>query len=348
MSGGTDHTRYVAEFMLLGKHDVDRAGGKGAGLGELTRAGAKVPPGCVVTTAAFELAVDDSVRATARRLAAGDVDDTTALADAAAKLRRRVESAPLPPPVREAIGRHYRELDAAPVAVRSSATAEDGADASFAGLQDTYLWVRGEQAVCDAVRRCWASLYSAESLTYRGRRGLPEDGLSMAVVVQRMVEPKAAGVMFTRSPLTGDRSVIAVEGCWGLGSALVSGDVTPDSFVVNKVTGEVLSRSVPAKLRLHRMDPSGSGVLADDVPAELREMPCLSDGEIGELVRLGRAIERHFGCPQDIEWAITEAGEVFLLQSRPETVWAAREQPPVAVPKARAFDHVLDLLGGGA
>lgn len=353
MSGGTE---YVAGFLELGRDDVARAGGKGAGLGELTRARANVPPGCVVTTAAFDLAVDDAVRAQAARIveaATENPSDTGTVARAAARLRRRVESAPLPEPVREAILRHYRELDGGPVAVRSSATAEDGADASFAGLQDTYLWIRGEDAVCEAVRRCWASLFSAESLTYRARHGVTEDDLStasMAVVIQRMVEPRAAGVMFTRSPLTGDRSVIAVEGSWGLGSALVSGDVTPDSYVVNKVTGEILSRSVPAKLVLHRMDPSGSGVVTEDVPGELREAPCLSDDELGELARLGRAVERHFGCPQDIEWAISgesEGGEVFLLQSRPETVWAAKERAPVAVAKPRAFDHVLDLLGGG-
>jgi len=242
--------------------------------------------------------------------------------------------------------------DTAPVAVRSSATGEDGEGASFAGLQDTFLWVRGEDAVLDHVRRCWASLYRVESLSYRRRLGLPEGGLAMAVVLQRMVDARSAGVMFTRSPVTGDRSVVAVEGSWGLGSAIVSGEVNPDTFVVSKVTGEIIRRTVSTKLRRHRMDPGGTGVLAEDVPADLRDRPCLSDDEIGGLVRMARQVEAHYGCAQDIEWALAgdePPGEnVVLLQSRPETVWARRDAAPVSAPKPRAFDHVVALLGGSA
>src|SRR5947199_247429 len=152
--------------------------------------------------------------------------------------------------------------------------------ASFAGLQDTYLWVQGEDAVADHVRRCWASLYSVESVTYRRHQGVPEQGLAMGVVVQLMVDARCAGVMFTRSPVTGDASVIVIEASWGLGSALVSGDVTPDSYVVSKVTGESVRRTVASKLRQHQRDPAGSGVRASDVPPELRDRPCLSDEEI--------------------------------------------------------------------
>ena len=349
---------YVVGFGELCKADVPRAGGKGASLGELTRAGIPVPPGCVVTTAAFELAlntVDPAGRI--RSVVEGlDADDRDGIARAAADIRAQIAPAPLPGAIRDAIVRHYRALDggsdtpggAAPVAVRSSATTEDGADASFAGVQDSYLWIRGEDEVCDAVRWCWASLYSVESLTYRRR--LPEQGLAMAVVIQRMVDARCAGVMFTRSPLTGDRSVIVLEASWGLGSALVGGAVTPDRYVVNKVTGEILSRAVSSKLRQHCMDPSGTGVREEDVPADLHDKPCLDDEEIRTLARLGRQIEQHYGCPQDIEWAIARnvppGAGIFLLQSRPETVWAAKETAPVARPKARAFDHVLHRLGG--
>jgi len=351
---------YVVGFSELGRTDVRRAGGKGASLGELTRAGISVPPGCVVTTDAFELALDTVdpggwIRTAVEALDAGELDG---IARTAADIRDQIERAPLPGAIRDAIVRHYRALDGesvtpggpASVAVRSSATGEDGADASFAGLQDTYLWIRGEDEVCDAVRRCWASLYSVESLTYRRRRRLPEQGLAMAVVIQRMVDARCAGVMFTRSPLTGDRSVIVLEASWGLGSALVGGHVTPDRYVVNKVTGEILSRSVASKLHQHRMDPSGAGVREEDVPADLRDKPCLDDEEIRVLARLGRQIEQHYGCPQDIEWAIARnvppGVAIFLLQSRPETVWAAKEKAPVARPTARAFDHVLNRLGG--
>jgi pyruvate,water dikinase len=236
---------------------------------------------------------------------------------------------------------------AVPVAVRSSATAEDSAEASFAGLQDTYLWVRGGDAVVDRVRACWASLYSVESVSYRLRRGLAEEAMAMAVVVQRMVDARCSGVMFTRSPTTGDRSVVAIEASWGLGSAVVSGLVTPDTYVVNKVTGELLERTVASKRRQHRPDPAGQGVVEEEVPEELRGRPCLSDEEVGALLRAARRVEEHYGSSQDVEWAIGRepGGGLFLLQSRPETVWSSRAPEPVATPKARAFDHVVALLG---
>jgi pyruvate,water dikinase len=252
--------------------------------------------------------------------------------------------APLPEHVAAAITAAYRAFGSdAAVAVRSSATGEDSAEASFAGLQDTYLWIRGASSVLDHVRRCWASLYNDEAVSYRLQHGLPESGIAMAVVVQRMVEPRSAGVMFTCSPTTGDRSVIAIEGTWGLGSVLVGGEVTPDSFTVSKVTGEIVRRHVAAKLRLHRADPAGQGTTADDVAAALREQPCLDDEEIRALARLGVAVERHYGTPQDIEWAVT-AEEIVLLQSRAETVWTSRAAAPLARPKARAVDHVFEQL----
>jgi pyruvate,water dikinase len=202
------------------------------------------------------------------------------------------------------------------------------------------------------VRRCWASLYSVASVTYRLRRGIPETDLAMAVVVQQMVVARSSGVMFTRSPLTGDRSVVAIDASWGLGSAVVSGDVTPDSFVVNKVTGEIVRRTVSPKTRWHQPDPDGEGVVETDVPAHLQHLPALHDEEIAELVAIGRKVETHYGCPQDIEWALSRTApareNVYLLQSRPETVWAAKDAArlaPTAAPAARAFDHVFNVLG---
>lgn len=168
----------------------------------------------------------------------------------------------------------------------------------------------------------------------------------MAVVVQRMVDPRCAGVMFSCSPTTGDRSVVAIEGTWGLGSVLVSGEVTPDSFVVSKVTGEILRRTVSVKERMHRPDPSNSGTVTAAVPAHLRARACLTEDEIRSLARLATEVERHYGAPQDIEWAVEEGtGTVLLLQSRPETVWAARRAAaPLAVPKTRPADHVFEQL----
>jgi pyruvate, water dikinase len=351
-------THPVLPFADIGRDDVPSAGGKGASLGELLRAGIRVPDGFVVTTAAFRQAVEHLTvqgEPIADRAAAIDPDDAEA---AAAELRAVVECAPLPPSVVEAIKGHYERLCTEagrrdlPVAVRSSATSEDSAEASFAGLQDTYLWVSSGDSVVEHVRRCWASLYSVESVTYRRRRGIPETDLAMAVVVQQMVGARSSGVMFTRSPLTGDRSVVAIDASWGLGSAVVSGDVTPDSFVVSKVTGEIVRRTVSTKTRWHQPDPGGHGVVETDVPAQLRDVPSLSDEEISELVAIARKVEAHYGCPQDIEWAVARTaapGEnVFLLQSRPETVWAEKDAArtaPAAAPAAHAFDHVFNVLG---
>jgi pyruvate,water dikinase len=348
--------RLVRLLREVGAGDRPEVGGKGASLGELSRAGVEVPVGFVVTVAAFERAMRalDPAGEVQREIGALRAEDIAAIAEVSGRARARLAAAELPAGLREQIIERYRELAAgvaggekrgAAVAVRSSATGEDAAEASFAGLQDTYLWVCGEQELIEHVRRCWASLYNAEAVAYRRRFGLAERDLAMAVVVQRMVEPRCAGVMFTCSPATGDRSVISVEACWGLGSALVSGDVTPDRFVVSKVTGEILRRTVVAKPRLHQRDPGGCGVTAADVPEPLREQACLGDAEIAGLARVGRRVEEHYGVPQDIEWAITEAEGIVLLQSRPETVWARRRAGPVAMPRARAVDHVFEQLG---
>ncbi|MGD0705370.1 MAG: PEP/pyruvate-binding domain-containing protein [Trebonia sp.] len=406
---------------LADARDVSLAGGKGASLGELARAGIAVPPGFVVTVDGFAAAmagIDPSgaLRAQLEALGAGD---TALLGRACAALRARITEAPLPPAVAGAITAGYAALAAPPealrgaalpdtvspeaappeVAVRSSATMEDSAAASFAGLQDTYLGVAGPEAVLEHVRRCWASLYNEESVAYRRRLGLPEADVAMAVVVQRMVAPRAAGVLFTRSPVTGDRSVVAIEGVWGLGSALVSGDVTPDSFIISKITGEITTRRISAKLKTHTHRPNarvaprhppaesppgqhpGPGVAVEDTPVDRRDAPCLTDDEIRALAAIGRQVEAHYGAPQDIEWALLDPDEspdapntaedatpsvtasitdvsgvpptphspaaprIVLLQSRPETVWAAKDPAPAGAPKPRPADHVLALFG---
>jgi pyruvate,water dikinase len=343
----------------VGAGDRAAVGGKGASLGELIRAGIPVPDGFVLTVSAFESALSaiDPDRSIRREIE-GLPDDPDEIARLTADVRARIASTPVPDDVHERIAAGYRLLTADPgpggggaVAVRSSATGEDSAENSFAGLQDTYLWVRGERDVIGRVRDCWASLYNAEAVGYRRRMKLAESGLAMAVVVQRMVEPRCAGVMFTCSPTTGDRSVIAVEGCWGLGSALVSGDVTPDTFVISKVTGEIVRRTVAVKLRMHRAGRGGAGVRADDVPGPLQEEACLDDADVAALAELGRRVEEHYGAPQDIEWAITDgaapgARSLVLLQSRPETVWARRRGAgPLATAKPSAVDHVFEQLG---
>ena len=277
----------------------------------------------------------------------------TAAGRGAAAIRSRLASAELPVAVASAISSAYAALGpGADVAVRSSATMEDSSAASFAGLQDTYLGVAGLPSVLDHVGRCWASLYNDESVAYRRRLRMPERDLAMAVVVQRMVGPRAAGVMFTRSPVSGDRSVVAIEGTWGLGSALVAGDVTPDSFMISKITGEITGRRVSVKESLHSFFPNGGGLTVTGTPDSLRGVPCLTDDEIRALAVVARTVEAHYGVPQDIEWAVLDepsgappAERIVLLQSRPETVWAAKTSAPVAAPKARPADHVLSLFG---
>jgi pyruvate,water dikinase len=239
-----------------------------------------------------------------------------------------------------------RAADMTPVAVRSSATTEDAADASFAGLQDTYLWVTSLEQTFERVRSCWASLYSVESVTYRRKRNFPEAGVAMAVVVQKMVNARTAGVMFTRSPLTGDRSVITIEGAWGLGSAVVGGEVTPDRWVVGKITGEISVRDISAK-HIQHVPRTAGGVESIEVDEALRSAACLSDDELQTLRSIGRKVERHYGRPQDIEWAVErDSNQILLLQSRPETVWSAKDASPVARAAVDPRLHVMSIFGG--
>lgn len=341
----------IGWFADLTLADRPTVGGKGGSLGELTRAGIAVPEGFVVRTAAFEgfiadLEGDAPLRARVEALSAEDLDAVTAVS---AELIARVKDRPLPSGLRAALASAHAVLCAgdarAPLAVRSSATTEDAEDASFAGLQDTCLWVRGAADVEQQVRSCWASLYSVPSIAYRRRHGLPEAGVAMAVVVQRMVDARTAGVMFTRSPTTGDRSVIVIEGAWGLGSAVVSGEVTPDRFVLGKITGEISVREIRDK-HVRHVPLEAGGTIEEATPTDLREQPCVSDDELEKLREVARRIEKHYGRPQDIEWAIDAAGDVRILQSRPETVWSVKEAAPVAAAKDNPLHHVMSVFGG--
>jgi pyruvate,water dikinase len=342
----------VGWFADIGLADRLEVGGKGGSLGELTRAGIEVPPGFVLKTAAFErfietLESESPVRARVESLKAEDLESMTVLS---AQIRARFAATPLPADVADAIARALGELGngaaQSGVAVRSSATTEDAADASFAGLQDTYLWMKGVQQVQDRIRDCWGSLYSVESMSYRRKRDFKEKNVAMAVVVQTMVDARTAGVMFTRSPLTGDRSVMTIEGSWGLGSAVVGGEVTPDRWVVGKITGEISVREISAKQIRHAAAAAG-GIETVPVPDDLQRAACMSDAEIQSLRAIGRRVERHYGRSQDIEWAVERGSEkILLLQSRPETVWSAKESAPVGHAAADPSLHVLSIFGG--
>jgi pyruvate,water dikinase len=345
-------TEIVGWFADIGLNDRPQVGGKGGSLGELQRAGIDVPPGFVVKTGAFERFVqalerESPLRARVQSL---DPDDLDAVTACCKEMRARVEAATLPDDVLAEISTAHTELCNAgaqtPVAVRSSATTEDAIDASFAGLQDTYLWVTSLSETLHKVRSCWASLYSVESVTYRRKRNMPEEGVAMAVVVQKMVNARTAGVMFTRSPLTGDRSVITIEGAWGLGSAVVGGEVTPDRWVIGKITGEIPVREISEKLIQH-LPLAGGGVESVSVAEDRRRLACMSDDELQALRAIGRKVERHYGRAQDIEWAVErETNRILLLQSRPETVWSSKEAAPVARPATDPLSHVMSIFGG--
>ena len=304
--------------------DVEQVGGKAASLSTLLRAGFPVPPGFAVTTRAYREALGGGVaERISHELATLDPGDVAALEDGSARLRALVETTPVPPAVADAIRAAYRALgDGVPVAVRSSATAEDSADASFAGQQDTYLWVVGEEAVVEHVRRCWASLLSARSIAYRAERGIAHDGVHMGVAVQRMVPARAAGVAMTLNPANGDRSKIAIEACFGLGETVVSGQVTPDSLLVDKVMLDVVDRRVACKEVELVVDARGGCVTERVVEEERRTKPALSAAEVRQVAELAKRAEQHYGAPQDVEWAVDEESTVVMLQSRPETVWS--------------------------
>jgi len=350
-SGPMRSSENIGCFADITLNDRRTVGGKGGSLGELTRAGIAVPPGFVVRTSAFErfleaLEHEEAIRARVAVLDSHDLDGITALSE---QVRSRLENAVLPEELySEVLAAHAGlcsdGLDS-PVAVRSSATTEDSEDASFAGLQDTYLWVKGPEATLHSVRSCWASIYSVPSISYRRKHRMPEHGVAMAVVVQRMVDARTAGVMFTRSPLTGDRSVITIEAAWGLGSSVVSGEVTPDRFVIAKITGEISVRDISDKHVQHLPAVHG-GVEEVETPHEMRRTPSLRDEELVALRDIGRKVERHYGRPQDIEWAIDHNGKIFLLQSRPETVWSSKDPAPIAIPADNPLSHVMNIFGG--
>jgi pyruvate, water dikinase len=310
-------------------------GGKCASLGEMVNAGLPVPPGFAVSIEAFRRARDESgiVDTISEILDGLDVGDTTELSLRAAKIRDLITSWPMPGDVQAEIGDAYAALCQrsgvvdVPVAVRSSATVEDSPDASFAGEHDTYLWVCGIDNVLHHVRRCWASLFTDRALAYRAQLGFDHRDVEMCVAVQKMVRPRAAGVAFTLNPGNGDRSAIAIDSSWGFGEAVVSGEVTPDNFLVDKVLFQISQRTLSPKTHEYRLI-DGSQVSFVEVEPERVLAPSLTDDEIKAVARLARTAERHYGTPQDVEWAVDDdlpdGDRVVLLQSRPETVWSKR------------------------
>jgi pyruvate,water dikinase len=289
---------------------AEEVGGKAIGLGCLLRDGFPVPPGFAIGTDAYR-----------QHLAEGGV----------------------PPTIAAEILAAYERLGAGPVAVRSSAAGEDSASFSFAGQQETYLWISGGDEVLRHVVRCWASLFTPQAVAYRARvEAVGEAAVAqMAVVVQEMVPAIAAGVMMTIDPVTGDRSQICIESSLGLG-----GEVTPDRYCVDKVTLDLRSETLGRKHLAYRFDPDAGVVRSEPVPPEAQEAPSLTRPEVVALAALGKRIERALGAPQDIEWALTPDREIRLLQSRPETVWSRQAPRAVSRPGTSVMDDLLGTITG--
>jgi pyruvate,water dikinase len=330
----------------IGSDDLNSVGGKGASLGEMTGAGLPVPPGFVVTAQTYRefierTGIDEEL------FAAVDVDaeDSSALAEAEATAKELILETEMPEDVREDIMASYADLDdgEAFVAVRSSATAEDLPDASFAGQQETFLNIQGEDLV-DRVKRCWASLFTQRAIYYRQEQGFDHEKVDIAVVVQKMVDAEKSGVMFTSHPSTGEPKII-IEAAWGLGEAVVSGSVSPDNYVVDRETGEVLDMTIADKKMMMEKDEATGETVEREVPEEQRDAQVLDDDEIQTLIDIGKRAEDHYENPQDVEWALVD-GEVYMLQSRPITTIS--EDASTSSASADGGDGDVLLKGLGA
>ncbi len=312
---------YVVSFDDAGATERALVGGKGANLARLVDAGLPVPTGFCVTTAAYEALIDEpAIQDAIDELAALEPTDTAAIADAGAALRAQIQDCDVPQEVRDAIETSLDATASDPgqaYAVRSSATAEDLPEASFAGQQETFLNIRGADAIIDRVRACMASLFTDRAIAYRARNDISHEEVAIAVVVQRMITPDVSGILFTADPQTGNRHIASIEGGVGLGEALVSGDTTGDAVRVDQRTGEVLDYEVGDQQVAVRSRSEG-GTETVELDADDRTRRVLSDDQVRTLVQMGAEIEALFECPQDIEWCLDD-GDVSIVQARPIT-----------------------------
>jgi pyruvate,water dikinase len=331
--------KIILWFEELQKEDAPLVGGKCANLGEMLSVGIPVPPGFAVTAYAYKKFIEDAKIADKiydiLEETIKDPKDPKQYEDASKKIRALIESTPMPKYIEEEIIKAYRELSKRVglkevfVAVRSSATAEDLPGASFAGQQDTYLNIKGEKELLESVRKCWSSLFTPRAIFYRTQKGFRHERVLISVAVQKMVNSRSAGVMFTLHPVTGDRSKIVIESAWGLGEGMVSGAVTPDHFEVDKSSLKIVAKNIARKTVEYVRDPKTGKTIHADVPPERQEAPSLTDEEVVELARIGKRIEEHYGVAQDIEFAVdrdlTFPNNLFIVQARPETVWSMKE-----------------------
>ena len=346
----------VLSLSQCSKDSLEEVGGKNANLGEMLKQGFSVPDGFAISVKAYQRVLEKIEDKVFKKLEGLTHDDMPMVDESSRYIRELIKSTGIPEEINAEIRNRYLQLsekhnmDDIPVAVRSSATAEDLPGASFAGQQDTYLWVRGVDNLMDAVIKCWASLFTSRAICYRIKQCFDQQKVLISVCVQRMINPKAAGVMFTINPVNGDRSKIMIGGSWGLGESVVSGTVNPDEWMVDKVLLEISRRTIGSKTMMHVVDPRKEAVVIADVPVEKQNIPCLSDEELVELSRIGKAIETHYGTPQDIEWAIDKdlpfPQNIFIVQARPETVWSERKSKSVLGNSGSFAGQISSFLAG--
>jgi len=341
----------------VSESDLPLVGGKASKLGELVRQGLPVPPGFVLTTEAYDAFVNETVLKTElpAALATIETDRPETIEAASLRIRKAFETAPFPPALQRELETAYemfaRQFGVRFCAVRSSATAEDLEGASFAGLQDTYLNITGTAQVVAAVRKCWGSLFTPRVLIYRHRKGFDQGAVRLAVLIQKMVDATVSGILFTRDPNTGENHMI-VEAGWGLGEAIVGGEVTPDHYVIDGASQKIVHKQL-SEQRVRLIRAEGGGNRREDVPADQRSAQKLPDHRLQRLVSLARLIESHYRRPMDVEWC-GDDDTLYIVQARPvttipkSTAPGADEKAPATSPKAPTGEEPPFLRGFGA
>ncbi len=347
--------KFILWFDEIGAEHNDLVGKKCANLGEMTKAGLRVPPGFALTVAVYEdfLTRTGAIEEMRHYLStfSADPKDYAKYEQATEVLRRIAESKAMPKDMEDAIASHYEALCQRTGIADIAVAARSAGPVSHPGQYETFLNVRGNSDLMKSIIKVWSSTFNTRSLIWRARESLPLEFDPIGVAVLQMVNAKAAGVMFTLNPVNGDLSKITIGANWGLGESVVSGEVDTDEWMIDKVTFEIISRKAAAKTVEHVVDPESGKVVVIDIPPQRQTVPCLTDDEVVELAKIGKGIEQHYGRAQDIEWAIDKdlpfPQNIFMVQTRPETVWSQQEAKPVLDASKSTVDYVMDIMMAG-
>ena len=339
---------YTLEFSNINSLNFSKVGGKCASLGEMIQAGIDVPNGFAVTTDAFLNTIvrsnlNDFIEKEFKKIKKENLKELEIISE---KIKSKFAKIKIPKEIEFEVLKAYEKLgNNVPVAVRSSATAEDLPNASFAGQQDTFLWVCGKKNLLKSIYNCWASLYTVRAISYRIKNNINQTDVLMGVGVQKMVNSKVSGVAITLNPLNGDKTKIFIESSWGLGETIVSGNVNPDNFVVEKVLHEILERKISKKTIELIADVNSQKTIQREIKGELQTKPSLTDNQILEVALLSKKLEKHFKCAQDVEWTfdfdLPTGKNLFALQSRPETIWSQKKKKPFKVKKSNNLESIV-------